>query len=308
MGKKVLLVGGCGFLGRSLAEHLSSQGFEIRILDLPEAVAQYQPSDPRITCTSGDFYALKTDDDLFSGVDTVFHLVHTTIPSTSMNDAFYDAQTNILPSIRLFGIVAERRVPRVIFISSGGTVYGVPRKVPISEDHPTAPICPYGMSKLAIESYLRQFSDQYGFKGVSVRLSNPYGKHQLPGKPIGAVAAFLVRAARDQEIEIWGDGSVVRDYIDISDVMTALQKITESPTIPSGSYNLGYGKGHSLNQLLDLIRQVTGKIPRAAHKQNRGFDVPEIILDCKKLMTSIEWTPKVELADGLRKLWRHLNE
>lgn len=308
MGKTILLIGGGGFLGQSLAEHLSSKGFDIRIFDLPEILSQHQQTDQRFTRIAGDFSVIANDDNLFSGVDTVFHLIHTTIPVTSMKDVFYDAESNIIPSIRLFRIMAERRIPKLIFLSSGGAVYGIPKKIPASENDRTAPICPYGVSKLAIERYLQQFSNQYGFKGISVRLSNPFGKHQLPGKPIGAIANFLVRAAKDEEIEIWGDGSVVRDYIYISDVMAAMQGIMESATIPSGAYNLGYGVGHSLNQVVDLIHQVTGKAPRVAYKRQRGFDVPEITLDCTKLKNSATWTPKVELADGIRKLWRYLNE
>jgi UDP-glucose 4-epimerase len=301
-------MGGCGFLGQSLAEHLSSKGFDIRIFDLPEVLSRYKQTDQRFTRIAGDFSVLENDDNLFSDIDTVFHLIHTTIPVTSMKDAFHDAASNIIPSIRLFRIVAERRISKLIFLSSGGTVYGVSRKAPISEDDPTNPICPYGVSKLAIERYLQHFSSQHGFKGISVRLSNPFGKHQLPGKPIGAIANFLSRTAQNQEIEIWGDGSIVRDYLYISDVMNALERIVESETIPSGVYNLGFGTGHSLNQILDLVRKTSRKNLTVTYKEQRDFDVPEIVLDCTRIKNDIPWRPEIELAEGIEKLWRYLSK
>jgi UDP-glucose 4-epimerase len=303
----VLLMGGCGFLGQSIAEHLAAQGTPVRIFDRPQAIIEPLVSGPLVEYYGGDFGALQSFDYL-SGVDTVIHLVHTTIPSTSMQNMAYDVESNVIPSIKFFKILAEKGIRKVIYMSSGGTVYGAPKQTPVAENDETCPISSYGTSKLAIENYLQLYSQLYALCGISVRLTNPYGRFQLPGTPIGAVANFLIKAASDQEIEIWGDGSIVRDYIYISDVVTAIDSLIRTDGLDSGAYNLSFGKGYSLNEVASLIRDITCINLNIKYLPGRNFDVKRIVLTCDKLKNATDWLPKVDLPQGILKLWNHLKE
>ncbi len=231
----------------------------------------------------------------------LFHLASSTYPSTSNSDVVFDLESNLVGSVRMLKTAVERRVRRVVFISSGGTVYGVPQQNPIPETHPTDPICSYGIQKLAIEKYLYLFRELQDLDSVVLRVSNVYGEFQNLERPLGAVSHFSHRAVEGKPIEIWGDGTIRRDYIHVDDVVSALLKAMSYSGIDH-IFNIGSGESVSLNQLLDLIgRRVESDIV-VTYKPARSFDVKENVLDIRRAAKELGWKPSINLEDGLDRI------
>jgi UDP-glucose 4-epimerase len=182
-------------------------------------------------------------------------------------------------------------------------VYGIAReRRPFRESDITDPISSYGISKLSIEKYIRLFGYHYGLPHAILRFANPYGESQQTGRPQGAVGVFLHKVMEDEEIAIWGDGSVVRDYIYEVDVARAVAAVLQAPHLPSGIYNVGTGTGTCLNELLAVISRVTGRVCRVNHDPSRRFDVPYNVLDIGRITQETGWSPRHSLEEGVRKM------
>lgn len=236
------------------------------------------------------------------GMEVVFHLVSTTLPKTSNDDPIYDVRPNLIDTIQLLETCVEAGVRKVVFASSGGTVYGPPKTVPISEEHPTDPITSYGVVKLAIEKYLELFYRLHSLDYTVLRISNLYGPYQDPAGQQGAISVFLKRIYEDTPITIWGDGSVVRDYLWIADLVDALETSASSET-QRKVFNIGSGKVTSLNELLELMAGVLGEWPAVEYVSVRLLDVPESVLDISRATKELSWSPKTELAEGISHTW-----
>ena len=242
----------------------------------------------------------------FSGYDVLVHLACTTEPASSMESMVYDARTNIVSSLEVFQAAIEVGIERIIFSSSGGTVYGIPQTLPVREDDIKNPICAYGVSKLSIEQYLNLHSTNNSVKGISLRIGNPYGIFQFEGTTIGIVAHFLSAISKGNELQVWGDGSIVRDYIDIESVARAFFTAITLSSLPSGSYNIGTGKGVSINELIELLFNVTGRRVPVKYNHGRSFDVPRIFLDSSRFRSITSWHPLISLEEGIRGMWDYL--
>ncbi|CAM3416063.1 NAD-dependent epimerase/dehydratase family protein [Bordetella flabilis] len=237
------------------------------------------------------------------GTDAVVHLVSTTLPKVSNDDPIYDVTTNVVATLQMLNVMLETGVRRIVFISSGGTVYGIPQQIPITESHPTEPEVSYGITKLTIEKYLYLYSRLHGIRPTILRVANPYGERQRVETAQGAVAAFIRRALAGDPIEIWGDGSVVRDYLHVSDVADAFA----AALAYQGDrlvFNVSSGIGTSLVQLVGSIETVLGRPLRVNHTPGREFDVPVSILSNALAQSELGWKPRVALEDGLRRTIR----
>jgi len=189
-------------------------------------------------------------------------------------------------------------VRKLVFISSGGTVYGVPKYLPVDEMHPTDPIVSYGVIKLAIEKYLHIFEQMHGIKSITLRVANPYGERQRIETAQGAVGVFLHNAMNSLPIDIWGDGNVIRDYIHVSDVAAAFVKALEY----DGSqkvFNISSGVGISLNQLIDTLEKSLGKPIARRYLPSRPFDIPVSILSNELAQKELKWMPLISMQDGI---------
>jgi UDP-glucose 4-epimerase len=294
-----LVFGGKGFIGSHLVAKLLSRGFAVRVFDRAILPTSLDP----ILCKEvewfdGDFTRETDVEASLKGCDYCFHLVSTTLPKTSNQDPVYDVYTNVVSSVRMLEKARDSNIRKVIFVSSGGTVYGIPKYLPIDENHPTNPICSYGIGKLAVEKFLGLFYHLYGLDYAVLRLSNPYGKNQRPDSNQGAVAVFLQKALRNETIEIWGDGAIVRDYIHISDVVDA----TISAMDYQGNehvFNIGSGIPTSLLDLLDHIEKIIGKTIAKLFMESRSFDVPKNVLNIERAKKELRWSPSVPLSTGL---------
>ena len=222
---KCLILGGGGFLGSHLSDALLAQGHAVRIFDRPNLVRfrSFQ-TDEAMEWFEGDFINREHVAAVVSGCEVIYHLVSTTLPRSSNENPAYDVETNVVGTLHLLEVAQKNNIRKVIFVSSGGTVYGIPQEVPIKESHPTEPICSYGIGKLAIEKYLNLFHLLHGMDYCVLRLANPFGERQRIAAEQGAVTVFLDKALRNEEIAIWGDGSVVRDYFYVGDAVSAMTK------------------------------------------------------------------------------------
>jgi UDP-glucose 4-epimerase len=303
MSGRVTIIGGGGFLGTALARGLAAEGREVRVLDLPSRLAAVSELLDGIETRPFAFPSLEGLDDALAGSEALIHLACTTTPASSMQDMARDAAENIAPSVAIFEAAGRVGISRVLFASSGGTVYGDPSILPVPEHASGGALSAYGVSKLAIENYLLIAAGQAGFTGISLRIGNPYGPFQLRGAAVGVIANYLSQVAAGRAPEVWGDGSVVRDYIHIEDVVSAVSAILAVPGLESGAYNVGSGLGHSISDIYAAIRQVTGTSLKLRYQPARGFDVAAIYLDTARLRRATGWQPAWSMDDGIAELW-----
>ncbi len=303
---KSLVIGGNGFIGNNLVNALLRDGAQVRVFD--RYPSRFQEPNPKVEYITGDLGNHGEVRDVVNDIDIVFHLAYTSLPHTSNEDPVYDIRTNVVDTVQLLQNCKKQEVKKFIFISSGGTVYGAPQTLPIPEDHANEPICSYGITKLTIEKYLSLFQHLYGLEYVVARISNPYGELQNPDAKQGAVTVFLNNVLHEKPITIWGDGEVIRDYIYIGDAVDALisavhyRPTTGSPRV----FNVGAGRGYSLNQLVEAMRDVIETKIEVVYTAGRPEDVPANVLDIKRAEKFLNWQPKVDLRDGLSRTWTWL--
>lgn len=240
---------------------------------------------------------------VIADIDCVIYLVATLLPQLSNENVKKDVVENLIPVIDLLDAMSSNaKCRKIIFASSGGTVYGAhPSKV--NESTNLNPKCSYGIIKSSVEKYLTLYSDIYGIQTVSLRISNPYGAGQDASKPQGAIGIFINKMLKNEAVEIWGDGSVVRDYIYIDDVARAFILAIHFET-KSSVFNIGSGIGTSLNQLLERLFRVTKSKSQIIYKPSRNVDVPINILDITQANNVLHWQPQMCLEDGIEKLFK----
>jgi UDP-glucose 4-epimerase len=296
----VLVLGGNGFIGSHLVDRLLLEGHAIRVFDKYEE--HYRKPLSSVDYRFGDFGNRGLLGESVENIDVVYHMISTTLPKTSNDDPVFDVQSNVLESLSLFEKCVSSGVKKIIFVSSGGTVYGNPEKLPVTEEHPTNPLCSYGIMKLTIEKYLALFKQLYNLEYVIVRPSNPYGDRQNPMSVQGAIPVFLGKAVKNETIEIWGDGEIVRDYIFIDDLVDGLYRVATYNS-PYRVFNMGSGVGHSLNDLLKIIRNVVGCQLKVHYAKKRSFDVPKIYLDISRARSELSWEAVTPMELGIKKTW-----
>ncbi|HRO25865.1 MAG TPA: NAD-dependent epimerase/dehydratase family protein [Luteimonas sp.] len=299
---RALVVGGNGFIGSTLVLRLLSEGYRVRVLDrgTPRSDVDWGG----IEYQRGDLTDPVTLDHAVADTDIVFHLASTTVPGTSNLDPHSDVTSNLLGTLNLLASMRRVGVRRLVFLSSGGTVYGNAVASPVSEDAPLNPISSYGVVKVAIEKYLNMYASLGEISPLIIRPANPYGPRQSVSGQQGAIAVFLGKALRGEPIEIWGDGTVVRDYVYVDDLVDMVAMAVSAGA--TGTFNAGSGSGYSLRAVCDAIQKVCGAPLRISYREARKFDVRSIVLDITAAGKAFGWSPGTGLEEGLRRTWRNL--
>lgn len=295
-GTTCLVLGGGGFIGTHLCRGLVHYGARVhgfgRAPAYPEALRGIRWT----TAEFGDRAALAR---AIEGSEIVFHVLGGTTPESSNKDPVADLQSCTLASLEMLEICRISGIRKIVFVSSGGTVYGLPQTVPIPESAATEPICAYGVSKLAVEKYLHLYRRLHNLDYAVLRVANPFGAYQRPDRRQGVIAAMIHRILQNEPVEIWGDGRVVRDFIYIEDVVRALIEVVGY----GGSYrvfNIGSGVGRSILEVIANVGTVLRR-PRVVpvHKPGRATDVPVNILDISLIKKELGWTPTTDWLDAL---------
>ncbi len=300
-----LVLGGTGFIGRHVAVAIARAGDQVTIASRYPPKFEF-PADVRsriswayVDVASADWPALLHD------VRSVHHYAWASVPATAQEDPVRDVVVNLLPLISL--LEAFKDLPRgsvpLIFASSGGTVYGKLSHVPVAEAHELGSITAYGATKVAAEQYLRLYGHLYGADVRIARISNPYGAGQSTTTPQGVIAATINRALRRESVTIWGDGSIVRDFIYISDVVDALVALgaTDSKRLEYTEFNVGTGEGSSIRDVIDTLEVILQRRIIIKCESGRDYDVPVSILDVSRAKRVLSWQPKVSLLEGMQR-------
>ena len=294
---KVLVTGGLGYLGRHVVEALLRAGREVVILDHSDRSPP--AASPQCQVVRDDFRRVGLHADVLKGSDCVVHLAWSTIPATSAQEPAADIQDNVAGTVILLGECVRQGVPKVVFASSGGTVYGRARYLPIDEAHPTQPVNMHGAMKRSVEAYLHAVFEAQGLDYAVLRIGNLYGPFQQYRQKLGAVSTFIRQVVRGEEIEIWGDGKVVRDYVFVDDVVSAVVAVVEQK-FEEKVFNVGTGRGCDLNELVAIIERLAGRKAKVRYGEARRIDVPVSVLDAGLLRRRAGWAPRTTLEAGIQ--------
>ena len=306
--KRCIIYGGGGFIGSHLCEELIAKGFGVTVFDkLNFSPKNLSSVIDDIEIIEGDFNNEVDLEKSLAGADYVFHLVSSTLPANSNENPVYDVETNLVSTLRLLEECRKNDIEKLIFISSGGTVYGIPEEIPIKETHPTNPIVSYGIIKRTIEQYLYMYEWLYGMDYYVFRLSNPYGERQNPYASQGAIPVFINRVINSLPIEIWGDGKVIRDYIYIKDAVAVMvDSLGSNPD--EKIFNVSSGNGHSLTEITKLIEKVSEQDVKVSYTPSRGIDVPVNILDNTLAEKTFNWKPETSIEKGIDRTYKYISE
>jgi UDP-glucose 4-epimerase len=254
------------------------------------------------TYVPGDFGDVDLLRHLLETHDSVIHLAYATVPNTSFDNPLGDLLENLPSTVQLFAEVAAKG-RRLVLVSSGGTVYGEGRTLPIAEDHPTYPISPYGVTKLTLEKYAHLYAVTHGLNVVCVRPSNAFGEGQPAFSGQGFVATAMALTMQGQSVRIFGPQGTVRDYIHVADLAQGIVCALDDG-MPGETYNLSSGVGRSNLDVLETmapLMQEIGCTVRAVHEPARVFDVHANVLDSTRLRSRTGWIPSVGFEEGLRR-------
>jgi UDP-glucose 4-epimerase len=298
-----VVVGGSGFLGVNLCRRLASSGARVRAFGrrclFPGDLAG-------VEWQQGDFCDTAALASAIAPGDTVFHLVHTYMPQSADLNMAEDVRQNVMSSLALLETSRKLKVKRIVFVSSGGTVYGPTAHVPTPETAATDPISAYGISKLTIEKYLRLYEHHHGLSFRVLRVANLFGPFQLPGKNQGVIAALISCALHQKEFEIWGDGTAVRDYVYVDDVVDALL-LAATDESEQRIFNIGSGQGRDLRQVMAEIEANLGIKLAVRRTKGRLIDVPASILAIDRARDILGWRPRTPFDVGIKQTiawWR----
>ncbi len=304
MSKKCLVLGGDGFLGSHLVEDLLKKGYRVKVFGRFQnrKTRNLPPNAGKIELVSGDFLDPPDLKKVLTNIDYVFHFISSTNPNSKIN--FYEEiRLNVLPTIKLLDICVRKKVKRIIFPSSGGSIYGSYPKGYASEEDPLKPISPHALGKLFVEQLLYYYFVQFQLDYVVYRISNAYGERQNIAKGQGVIPTIIIKALNGKTIKIYGNS--IRDYIYVSDV-TSFISDNFYKKHKYKIYNLGSGKGVSLFDLINVLGKQTGLTINIEKFQRRSFDVGRIILNTKRINEEFGFFPKTSLMEGIRKTYKGL--
>jgi UDP-glucose 4-epimerase len=302
--EKILVLGADGFIGSNLVKSLLKRSnTEVVAFDLfRNGKAKNLMPAENLTLFAGNFLNRNDIERAVDGIDYVFHFISLTTPGSSMDDPLIDVETNVKGSIVLLDKCAKAGVKRIIFPSSGGAIYGNQDKEKYSEIDQVNPISPYAISKLTIEKYLEYYKVHHGLDYLVLRYSNPYGPGQNIAGSQGIIPIFLNLIKQEKPINVFGDGNNIRDYIYIDDLIDITLKIYNKKNNYS-IYNIGSGSIATINNVLDIIKEVVRKDCIINYLPDRDIDVKRVVLDLKRISNEIPNKKFIDLHEGIKRTW-----
>lgn len=304
--EKCLVLGAAGFIGSNLCRELAKK-YQVRAFDLC-GLEELSYVD-NIEVVYGDFVQMPDYMELLKGIDTVYFLICTTIPKDDTFQVSEEIEMNLIPLTRLLESVVKSHIDNFVFISSAGTVYGEGENDDKKREQDSlSPVCSYGVLKQVCEAYIQFYNNRYGKKYRIARVTNPYGWGQNKKKRQGIIPIFINRLLKGQEITVYGNGENVRDYIYMPDLIDALIHIGEYLGDIS-VFNVGYGKGYSTNQIIDIIESIADmKFNTICYSEKRFCDVMINDVDSSLLQNELKWRAKISLEEGILELLNYYRE
>lgn len=301
---KSIVFGGEGFIGKHLVDDLLEAGDEVTVFSRK----RHQDSEGGVRYIFGDFMNANDIEQAIQGQEYVYHFITLTNPAISDLDPYVDIETNVKMSVHLLESCVKNGIKRVIFPSSGGSIYGNTDNVTLRETDAAFPISPYAIGKQSVEGYLRYFNTKFGLDYLTFRVSNVYGEGQnTAGNKHGVIPVFLQRVLAGEPVQIYGDGSMVRDYIYVKDFTRLVVKVAKLET-KHHLYNVGSGVGDDINEILTTIETVTGRNSAREYKEAPATYVQKVVLDCRRALEEFGEFSSTPLSTGIRNMYYDMNK
>lgn len=300
---KCLVLGANGLLGSVLVRDLSAKKHQVIAFDRFSEKHFNFTINENVSVLKGDFMNLADLNHSLKDVDYVFHFISTSNPIVTENNPLLDIETNLLMSIKLFELCVKNNIKRIIYPSSGGAIYGLNQQSVIkgyyNENDLPLPVSPYAIGKLSIESYLRYFKIKHKLDYIVYRISNPYGPNQSRASLQGVIPIFIEKLINNEPITVYGDGSMIRDYIYVDDVAKMIVNSFESKH-KHDLYNIGSGNGTTINSIIKNIEIIMHKRAIIRYLDKPSTFVDKVVLDTSRFISEHEIKPEFNLKKGIR--------
>lgn len=305
--QEVLLIGGMGYVGSQLQDPLLKAGYQVHVIDRKAPEQKENNNIEFHECLLSNESILR---DMLHRCATVFYLASDSVPTTTMRTPSVEGEMNLLPFLNFLKVFQDYGQTHLVYVSSGGTIYGNPDVTPVNELSPMAPISYHGAGKAAMEAFLNACNSQCDNRITILRPSNLYGPCQPYVRGFGIIRSIMEKLRRDEAIEIWGDGEIIRDYLYIDDFVSACLACIqfENQQKRFRIFNVSSGQGLSISQLCYLIEEATERRLKRVYLSGRSIDVKSVILDYSKIKKELGWQPVVEIREGLKRTWQWIQK
>ena len=297
----MLILGGSGFIGKSVATLFAKNGYQIRVLS-PSA-KQYKWEE-NIEAISGHVEDMELVQQQIDWANLIVHSISTTNPKTSESDRLFDLTSNLTPIVKILEMIKFHPNKKFVFFSSGGGVYGKPIQYPIEETHPKNPSTSYGLVKSLIEEYIIHYNRSFGVPYLILRPSNPFGPKTRSIGEQGIISTLIYKSLLQQEVEIWANPNNVRDYIFIDDFAMGVYKLIE--TNSDGIFNISSGEGNSLKEIIEIVQSLFSEKLKLVFSSNFVNDEPINVLDNNKIFEATGWKPEINMREGVLRTYEFL--
>lgn len=294
-----LLIGGNGFIGSHFIDLLIEKNHNVRVYDMQ--MEKFREPNVQVDYWIHSFDSIDNLERALDDIDIVIHLASATVPSNSNDKVLLEIDKILKPSITLFDLLIKRKIKKVVYFSSGGAIYGNVDAQFISEQSQFNPVSSYGIIKSTIEYYLALYNRVYGLNSLIIRPSNPYGPRQNNTVSQGVISTFLRRKYAEEDLIIYGNMDIRKDYIYIKDLISVVYELIENDEV--GAFNVGSGLGTTLKEILEVINTLDSNFIKVNIQNSLSSDVNSFVLDISKSIASTNYSSMVDIKKGIYLTW-----